>query len=137
MARTYGGNADYSLAGTWIEGWLDSITINMDVPVADITSFTDAYQNVKAGKKNVTTELTGIMDTVSATVDDIIFNRIGAGPTTSKFEPAGATTCYYQCASSGLTGTLVTKYTISLPVGDKAKFSASLQNSGNTTRETT
>ena len=136
MATTYGGNADFYLDDTWIEAWLNSITINFDVPTADVTSFTDSYQNVVVGKKNTTIELSGHFDTASAAADEVIFESIGAGVKTSKFEPGGATSCYYQCSASGLTGTLVSKYSISLPVGDKASFTASLQNSGSTTRET-
>ena len=136
MARIFGGNADFYLDDTWIEAWLDSISIAFDIPTGDITAFADAYQNVVAGKKNTTLELAGSLDTASAAADEVIFECIGAGVKSSKFEPAGAATCYYQCSASGLTGTLVSRYSISLPVGDKASFTASLQNSGSTTRET-
>ena len=136
MARLFGGNADFFLDDTWIEGELDSITINFDVPVGDITAFEDTYQTVVTGKKNATIELAGALDEASGKAAEVIFECIGAGVKTSKFEPEGTTSYYYQCSASGLTGTLVSSYSISLPVGDKASFTASLQNSKNTTRET-
>ena len=139
MARIFGGNVDFYLDDTQIEDWLNSATITFDVPVGDITSFTDIYQNVVAGKKNATLEIAGALDTASAAADEVIFECIGAGVKTSKFEPGGGTPSasnpYYQCSASGLTGTFVKRYSISLPVGDAASFTASLQNSGSTTRE--
>ena len=136
MARIFGGNADFFLDDTWIEGWLNSITINFDVPSGDITAFEDVYQNVVAGKKNTTIELAGELDTADSAADEVIFESIGAGVKESKFEPEGTTNYYYKCAASGLAGTLVSRYSISLPVGDVASFTASLQNSKSTTRET-
>ena len=136
MARVFGGNADFYLDDTWIESWLNSISISFDVPAGDITAFGDTYQNAVAGKKNTTIELSGEADFSAAAADEVIFESIGAGVKTSKFEPEGSTNFYYSCAASGLTGTLVSSYSISLPVGDKASFTASLQNSGSTTRET-
>jgi len=136
MARTFGGNADFTLGATALESWLNSITMNVDVPVSEITAFSDTYQNVVAGKKNVTLELAGVLDTTSAAADAIIFGCIGKGVATMTFKPLGSTTAYYQTSSSGLTGTLVKSYSISLPVGDKGSFTASLQDSASTVRKT-
>jgi len=134
--RYFGGNADFYLDDTWIEDQLNSITLNATVPTGDITAFDDTYGNAVTGKKNITYELAGPLDEASGEAAEVIFECIGAGVKTSKFEPAGETTCYYQCSAAGLTGTFVTRYSISLPVGDAASFTASLQNSGSTTRET-
>ena len=134
--RTFGGNADFYIDDTWIEDQLNSITMNADVPSSDITAFDSTYGTAVAGKKNITYELAGSLDEASGEAAEVIFECIGAGVKTSKFEPAGATTCYYNCTGSGLVGTFVTRYSISLPVGDAASFTASLQNSGLTERKT-
>ena len=136
MTRVFGGNADFSLNGVQIEPWLDSVTLNANVPIGNITSFGDTFENVVAGKKNITYELAGSWDGATGTADEVIWGCWGAGVKPSRFEPAGATTCVYTCTASGLVGTLVSSYSISLPVGDKSSFTASLQNSGTTTRET-
>ena len=138
MGRTFGGIATFYLDDTAIESWLDSVTMSVSVPVADITSFADTWQNVVAGKKNVTLDLSGSYDNASSGVDEVIFECIGAGTKTTKFVPAGGTANAnnpsYNCTASNLVGTFVSSYSISLPVGDKASFSASLQNSGATVR---
>ena len=140
MGRVYGGEVDFLLDSTQIEAWLDSATINFSVPVGDITSFSDTFQNVIAGKKNVTMDIAGTWDGDASAADDIIFGCIGAGVKTTSFEPGGGTiggdNPAYNCAASGLVGTFISSYSISLPVGDKASFSASLQNSGLTERKT-
>ena len=135
MARTYGGNADFYLGNAWVEAWLDSITMNFSVGTGDITAFGDVYQNVVAGKKNTTLELSGKLG--SAAGDDFIFDYIGTSYLDSKFEPTGsvdANNPSYNCTAALLVGTLISSYNISLPVGDSAKFTDSLQNSGSTLR---
>ena len=72
--------------------------------------------------------------------DATIFDHITltSGPKTLVFDPDGAGPAtnrpQYTCTSSGLTGALVTSYSISLPVGGAATYSASFQCSGATTR---
>jgi hypothetical protein len=56
----------------------------------------------------------------------LVFDPDGAGPDTNSPE--------YTCTSSGLTGAICSSYTISLPVGDVASYSATFQCSGSTTR---
>ena len=140
MARIYGGNADLYLDDQWLEGAIDSITINFTVPSGDITAFTDVYQNVVAGKKNTTLDLSGSWDPAADKEDEVIFECIGASYVDSKFEPTGsvdANNPSYNCTAALLVGTLVSGYSISLPVGEAAKFTASLQNSGSTLRAVT
>ncbi len=138
MARTHGKSADLSFNGVALGGWLDTVTLNASVSPGDITAFTDAYQNALSGKKNVTLELSGTMDTAAAAIDATIFAAIGAGAKSTIFDPTGAGPAAnapeYQCTASGLAGTLVKSYSISLPVGEKASIKVSLQNSGLTSR---
>ena len=138
MARTHGKNADFSFNAVSIETELNNIVMNASVPEAEITAFADTYQNYLAGKKNVTTDISGTLDLALAAGEITIFDAIGAGPVTTLFDLTGsgpaADNPEYQCTAAGLTGVLVSRYHISLPVGDKASYSATLQHSGSTTR---
>lgn len=139
MARKFGGNADFSFNGTAIEGELSSITQNIAVPTADITAFMDAWQVGLAGKKNTTYDLEGTLDMEEGVAESLILAQIGNGRVSAIFDPTGsgpgADAPEYRATASGLTGTLVKSVRISLPVGSKAGFSASLQVSGELTRE--
>ena len=78
---------------------------------------------------------------ISSWLNSVSINfNIGAGAFTNYFVPGGGAGSVdnpiYRCTAGGLVGTFVTSYNISLPVGDASKFTASLQNSGSTTRET-
>jgi len=134
MGRTHGKNADFSFNAVAIEGELESIAQNITVPEAEITSFADAYQNFVAGKKSTTYELAGMVNMAAAGADVTLFGQIGAGGVSTIFDPTGsgpaANAPEYQCTASGLTGTLVRSYRISLLVGGKAAISATLQVSG-------
>ena len=140
MARTHGKDSNYSFNGVAIEDELNSITMNATVGESDVTSFADTYQNFIAGKKNVTFDVSGTLDMAASQGDATIFDHITltSGPKTLVFDPDGAgpdtNSPEYTCTSSGLTGALVTNYSISLPVGGAATYSASFQCSGETTR---
>lgn len=140
MARIFGGNANVKLDDTQMGDWLNSATINFDVGVGDITAFTDVCHNVVAGKKNTTLELAGMLDTATSAADEVIFECIGAGAKTCYFRPgggvSGANNPHYISTAAGMNGAFIGKYSISLPVGDSAKFTSSIQFSGLTTRGT-
>ena len=141
MARVHGKASQYSYNALALQDELESISQTIDVPEATITSFADTYENFLAGKKSVKTEISG-----SADVDDLVtlqgwktlFAGIGAGPKSTVFDPVGtgptANAPEYQCTTSGLTGVLVGSLKLSLPVGGAAKYTATLQHSGSTTR---
>ena len=85
--------------------------------------------------------MTGALDMDFASDGDAtIFDHIAltSGPKTLVYDPDGAgpdtNSPEYTCTSSGLTGAMVSSYTINLPVGDAATYSASFQCSGSTTR---
>lgn len=140
-SRVFGGNADHTFDGQSLEDELNSITMTFAMTTSEITAFLDTYQVVVASaKKNVTMEIEGSYDATANQADDKYFSAIGGGVVTSTFTPAGgaatANNPKYQCAASNLEGTLVASHRLSLPVGDKAAISVSLQCSGSTTRET-
>lgn len=137
-SRTHGKNADFSFNGVAIEGELETIAQNIAAPPAEITSFADAYQNFVSGKKGTTYELAGTLNMAAAGADVTLFGQIGSGGVSTIFDPTGigpgANAPEYQVTASGLTGTLVRFYRITLPVGGKAALSATLQVSGAVSR---
>jgi len=140
MARTHGKDSNLSFNGVSIEDELNSITMNATVAESDISAFGDTYQTFLAGKKNVTVDVSGALDMAASQGDVTIFDHIHSisGPKTLVYDPDGAgpdtNSPEYTCTSSGLTGALCTSYTINLPVGGAATYSATFQCSGSTTR---
>ena len=140
MARVHGKNVDYKYNTVDIEDELSSISISFTVPDAEITSFADAWGNFVAGKKNTKVDMSGTLDMAAGKGEATLFASFGGGPVATVLEftgsAAGANTPAYETASSGLTGALLESLNISLPVGGAATYSATLQHSGATTRET-
>ena len=141
MARTHGKDSNFSFNSVAIEDELSSITMTASVGESDITAFGDVYQNFLAGKKDISFDVTGAIDMDFASDGDAtIFDHIAltSGPKTLVYDPDGAgpdtNSPEYTCTSSGLTGAMVSSYTISLPVGDAATYTATFQCSGSTTR---
>ena len=141
MARTHGKDSNFSFNSVAIEDELSSITMTASVGEADITAFGDVYQNFLAGKKDISFDVTGAIDMDFASDGDAtIFDHIAltSGPKTLVYDPDGAgpdtNSPEYTCTSSGLTGAMVSSYTINLPVGEAATYTATFQCSGATTR---
>jgi hypothetical protein len=141
MARTHGKDSNFSFNGVAIEDELNSITMNATVAEAEITAFNDTYGTFLAGKKSVSFDIAGAVDmTFSGQGDATLFDHITltSGPKTLVYDPDGAgpdtDSPEYTCTSSGLTGAICSSYTINLPVGGVATYSATFQCSGSTTR---
>ena len=141
MARTHGKDSNFSFNGVAIEDELNSITMNVGVAEAEVTAVADAYGNFLAGKKDGSFEGSGSLDAdFSGDGDATIFDHISltSGPKTLVFDPDGAgpdtNSPEFTCTSSGLTGAICSSYTINLPVGGAATYTASFQCSGSTTR---
>ena len=140
MARTHGKDSNFSFNGVSIEDELSSITMNATVAESEVTAFADVYSNFLAGKKSVSFDVSGSLDMAASQGDATIFDHLTltSGPKTLIYDPDGAgpdtNSPEYTCTSSGLTGALCTNYTINLPVGGAATYSATFQCSGSTTR---
>ena len=140
MARTHGKDSNFSFNGVAIEDELNSVTMSASVGESDVTAFSDAYQNCLAGKKDVSFDIAGTLDMAASQGDATIFDHLHttSGPKTLVFDPDGAgpdtNSPEYTCTSSGLTGAICSSYSISLPVGGTATYSATFQCSGSTTR---
>jgi hypothetical protein len=140
MARTHGKDSNFSFNGVAIEDELNSITMTAAVAETDVTAFNDTYQNFLAGKKDVSFDVAGTLDLAASQGDVTIFDHLHttSGPKTLVFDPDGAgpdtNSPEYTCTASGLTGAICGSYTINLPVGDTATYTATFQCSGSTTR---
>ena len=140
MATTHGKDSNISFNGVAIEDELNSVTMSASVGESDVTAFSDAYQNFLAGKKDVSFDIAGTLDMAASQGDATIFDHLHttSGPKTLVFDPDGAgpdtNSPEYTCTSSGLTGAICSSYSISLPVGGAATYSATFQCSGSTTR---
>ena len=122
MARTHGKDADFAFDSVAIEDELSSATLNFTVPEADITSFSDSWQNFLAGKPTATLDVSGFADLASSQGDVTIFGELGLEGEEWDFEPDG-TTGYNGVA-------IVTSYSITSTVGGPITYSASFRHNG-------
>jgi predicted secreted protein len=124
MARTHGKDADFSFDSVALEDELNSATLNFTVPEADITAFSDSWQNFLAGKPTATYDVSGFADLASSQGDATIFGELGLEAEEIDFEPDGTT---------GYNGFgIVTSYSISSTVGGPITYSASFRHAGGT-----
>ena len=122
MARTHGKDADFAFDSVAIEDELSSATLNFTVPEADITSFSDSWQNFLAGKPTATLDVSGFADLASSQGDVTIFGELGLEGEEWDFEPDGTT---------GYNGfAIVTSSSITSTVGGPITYSASFRHNG-------
>jgi hypothetical protein len=138
-ARLMGDNVNFSWNSVALETSLNSAVINFTNAAGDITSFADPYMTeLASGKKNTTLEISGSLDMGASGSDQTLFEGVGTGVKTTVFDPVGtgpaAGAPEYTCTASGLTGSYIAAYNIDLPVGGPGTYSATIQNSGSTTR---
>ena len=122
MARTHGKDADFSFDGVAIEDELNSATLNFTVTEAEITSFSDSWQNFLAGKPTATLDVSGFADLASSQGDATIFGELGLEGEEYDFEPDGST------VDNGFA--IVTSYSITSTVGGPITYSASFRHIG-------
>jgi len=140
VARTHAKDANYSFDSVAIEDELNTITQTIDVNEADATAFGDTYQVPVAGKASVQTELQGTLDpAISQGINTLFDARLGGVKSTVydlTGSGPGANDPEYQCTASGLTGALIAQIRVTYALGDAARYSATIQHSGSTTRAT-
>ena len=111
-----------NLSSVALEDELSTATLNFDVPAAEITAFTDVYQNVVAGKPSAKLDVAGSWDPASSQGDATIFAALGGVALTWDFEPDGTT---------GYNGyAVVNSYSITASVTDAVKYTAAFQHNG-------
>lgn len=141
MSRTHAKDLNFSFNAVALEGELETVDQSSNVPEAEITAFADLWQNFLAGNKvNHVTEIAGSYDPEDGAGFDALFASIGGGKVSTIFDPTGAgpgsDDPQYQSTASGLTGAEVSRLSLSLPVGGKAAYGATIQHSGVMVRAT-
>ncbi len=126
MSRVHGKSAKFSFNSVDLDDELSSITQASTVPEADITAFGDVWQNVLAGKPSHSYEISGSLDIAASQGHKTLIGAIGNGTKTTVFSPDNGTTTFTSTAS-GAVGSYVSAYKIQLPVGDAAKYNATIQ----------
>jgi len=122
MARAHGKDSDFSFDSVALEDELSSISLDFTVPEADITSYSDAYQNFLSGKPTAVISVSGFADLASSQGDATIFGELGLEGEEWDYEPDGST---------GYNGfAIVTSYSISSTVGGPITYSASFRHNG-------
>lgn len=96
--------------------------MNFAVPEAEITSFSDAWQNFLAGKPTATIDTGGSLDPDGGKGDATIFGELGLEAEEYDFEPDGTT---------GYDGfAIVTAYSITSAVNAAISYTASFRHNG-------
>jgi len=122
MARVHGKDADFTFDSIAMESWLNSVTLNFTVPEAEITAFSDVYQNYLAGKPTAQVTIDGSWDSAASGPDETIFAELGLDAEEWDFEPAGST---------GYDGfAIVNSYSITAAINAPVSFSASFRHNG-------
>ena len=122
MARVHGKNVNYSINGVSIEDELNSVSMNMNVPESEITSFSDVWQNFLAGKPSAQLDIQGSWDGAANQGDATIFGELGLEGEEWDFEPDGTT---------GYDGyAIVNSYSIQCNVNEAIKYSSTLRHNG-------
>ena len=122
MPRGAIGSANFVFNGVDLEVELNTVTVNFDVPSADITAFTDVYQNVVAGKPSAKLDMAGSWNPTAAEGDATIFAALGGVGRTWDLDLDG---------TNGYNGyAIVNSYSITASVTDAVKYTCSMQHNG-------
>jgi len=134
MAFSHGKDAEFyfTVSGTErdFSAYLTSAGLPRALDQSETSTFGDDWKQYQAGLKDSAIPLEGNFD---PTADGYLHTAFDAGTAgTWKFFPAGsaASAVYYQGTAT------VTSYEINTDIGDAAKISAELQNSGTISRST-
>ena len=127
MAKIAAKVANLAIGAVALEGYADSISLNVDQETPITTSISDAGPRAVTGNYDYTLDLSGKADFASGAVDATLFALIGdADGATMAFDPtgnsAGANDPNYDSTS-----VLLKSYKISAAVGGAVEYSASLQ----------
>jgi len=119
LARAHGKDANFSFDSVAIEDEVNTVTANFTAPEAEITSFSDAWQNFLAGKPTLTLDASGFADMAGGQGDVTIFGELGLEAEEYDFEPDGTT---------GYDGfAIVTSYSLTAAVDAPVTYSLSLR----------
>ena len=124
MAFRHGRFAEITVNTKALSLFCDSADLNMDVDIADVTTFTKTWKVGLAGLIGANLELAGDYDPVATTGPQaVLFPLLGAAAFAVVVEPGGNLTGQVRRSFNAL----LANYKESDKVGDKVTFSATLQ----------
>ena len=133
MARIHAENADFSLNAVQLEDELNSIDLNIQRDVPEVTAFADAAKAHVAGKYGWGYELAGSADFADSQGDDTIFAALAnATAIALAFDPTGATAAADNPNYDG--NGFVERYSIAARVTEAVTYRATVKGNGTLTR---
>lgn len=128
MAFHHSKVSAFSLAGTDLSDFVDSVSITHTAEASEVTTIGQASKSYIQGLKDATISISGKYDPETAGPEATIRTAISGGVAVAfSFEPAGAGETDY----SG--NCLVTSFEVSAPVGEVVAFTAEMQVTGGLT----
>ena len=133
MARIHAENANYSLNSIALEDELNSVDLNIDRDVPEVTAFADLAKAHVAGKYGWGHELAGSADFDAAQGDDTIFSALNNGTAIPvAFDPTGNAAGPNDPNYDG--NGFVERYVISARVTEAVTYRARVRGDGTLTR---
>lgn len=129
MARIHGEVADFTLNAVAIEDELNSIDLNIQQDLQEVTAFNDVGQVFVRGKYGWTEDVAGAFDGAAAQGDATLFAMVGAAAAVATdYEPTGADSGTNDPNYGG--SVWLKSYKISSKVNGPVTYQASLQGTG-------
>lgn len=136
MARIHGGDADFSLNSVAIEDELNSIDLEVQQDLQEVTAFADAAQVFVRGKYGFTEQVAGSYDGAASQGDATIFAMVGAAAAVATlYQPSGAGPATDDPEYQG--SVWLESYRISSRVNAPVTYQATLRGTGALTRDVT
>jgi len=137
MAFVHGKGAAFKIDNasgtlTALTAYLDSITENFSVDMAETTTMGAEAKTYVSGQSDSSFSISGKWDSTALTGPDVILQALIGMETTSTFEIGPEGTAAGKVKYTG--ECFLTGYSVSVPVGDVVSFTADFQVSGAVTR---
>jgi hypothetical protein len=129
MAAVHGSNSYVTVDADNVTGYLDQASLEKMVDTAETTAFGDDDKEFIAGLRDTTLNISGHWD---AAQDQFAADWDDGAVVSCIVGPAGNTAGNVRYTFNAL----ITSYTVDMPVSGRVSWSASLQRTGATTRDT-
>lgn len=129
MAAVHGSNSYVSIDGDVVGVYLDQASLNKMIETAETTAFGDDDKEFIPGLRDSTLSISGHWD---STGDGFVADWDDGAVVACIVGPQGNTATNVRYTFNAL----LTNYSIDSPVGGRVSFSAALQRTGATTRDT-
>ena len=133
--RFHGKDFDFSINSIAIEDELNTVTLNIDPDVQEVTAAADAAKVFVEGKYGWGNSVGGSADLAASQGDATIFALLGAGSKTAVYTPGGGSE---GSDNPDYTGSVfLGSYRLTTAVGEPASYTAEFIGSGALVRDVT